>query len=154
MPGRRRAREYALQVLYQVDLTEVSAEQALRGFWIGFRDEDLTPGTAPVTREESDFTRVLVEGVCTERERIDALIENASLNWRLTRMPIVDRNILRMACFELLARVDIPVSVTINEAVELAKRYGGADSRAFVNGILDRIAHDTGRGGRGAPRTE
>lgn len=81
-------------------------------------------------------------------ESLDASIEKASVNWRLGRMPVVDRNILRIGAWELGNRKDIPVSVSINEAIELAKRFGGAESRAFVNGILDRIAAEVGRGGR------
>ena len=81
-------------------------------------------------------------------ERIDAMIEDASTNWRIARMPVVDRNILRLASFELAECTDVPANVSINEAIELAKKFGDKDSRAFVNGILDRIAGETGRGGR------
>ena len=104
----------------------------------------------PVSPEELEFAQELVRGVLEEREELDARIDAASLNWRLARMPVVDRNILRLGAHELLSRADIPASVSINEAIELAKRFGGAESRAFVNGILDRIAADTGRGGRRA----
>lgn len=151
MPGRRRAREFALQALYQADLTETELRAALADLWSLLVDDE-TALRIPPTREETAFAAEVTDGVRARMTEIDALIEAASLNWRLPRMPVVDRNILRLACWELLARTDIPVSVTINEAVELAKRFGGPDSRAFVNGILDRIAHDLGRGGRG-PRT-
>ena len=122
MASRRRAREFALQALYQ------AAE-----------DDEVT------------FARRVVAGVERSREEIDALIERSSVNWRLVRMPVIDRNILRLAAFELLSCPDVPASVSINEAVELAKRYGDKDSRAFVNGLLDRIAAETGRGGRRHP---
>ena len=88
------------------------------------------------------------KGVEARGEQIDQLIEQASVNWRIPRMPTIDRNILRLASFELLACPDIPASVSINEAIELAKRFGDRESRAFVNGILDRIAAEVGRGGR------
>lgn len=152
MPGRRRAREFALQVLYQADLFEALPGNPIQSLWTVLKDDDPSIVAAPFTREESEFADLVVEGVWRGRARFDSLIEAASLNWRLSRMPVVDRNILRIACYELLERPDIPVSVTINEAVEMAKRFGGADSRAFVNGILDRIAFDSGRGGRGPRR--
>lgn len=152
MPGRRRAREFVLQSLYDADLAAIAPEQALTSLWAALLDDDGTLGEGGLTADEQEFASSLAHGVAGELERIDALIEEASLNWRLVRMPVVDRNILRLACHELLSCHDIPVSVTINEAVELAKRYGGDDSRAFVNGILDRVAHDIGRGGRGPRR--
>jgi len=153
VPGRRRAREIALLALYQSDLADNEPAEALRGAWAAAEeDEERLLLRGEKGSEERAFTHALVDGVAQRREEIDALIEEASLNWRLVRMPVVDRNILRLACFELLGRTDIPVSVIINEAVELAKRFGGADSRAFVNGILDRVAQDTGRGGRGPRR--
>lgn len=152
MTARRRAREFALCVLYQVDVTGTGAGDALHAFWEALLDDDGTLSEDGAEAQETAFATRLVQGVGQNRERIDALIEEASLNWRVNRMPTVDRNILRQACFELLEHREIPVSVTINEAVELAKRFGGADSRAFINGILDRIAHELGRGGRGPRR--
>mgnify|MGYP002639882515 CR=1 FL=1 len=152
MPGRRRARELVLQALYDADLAGIKSYDALSSLWAALLDDDGTLGESSLASDESEFARSLARGVHDNLERIDALIEEASLNWRLVRMPVVDRNILRLACHELLACHDIPVSVTINEAVELAKRFGGDDSRAFVNGILDRVAHDIGRGGRGPRR--
>jgi transcription antitermination protein NusB len=144
MPGRRRAREYALQALYAVDLSGKSASAALNAVWAsGIESKD-----APPTEEEIEFAGRLVHGVEASMESLDAAIEKASVNWRLGRMPVVDRNILRIGAWELGNRKDIPVSVSINEAIELAKRFGGAESRAFVNGILDRIAAEVGRGGR------
>ena len=86
------------------------------------------------------FTRELVEGVRTNRERIDALIAGSAEHWRLPRLSRVDLNLLRLASFELLARPEIPASVTINEAIEIARRFGSEDSAAFVNGVLDAIA--------------
>lgn len=152
VPGRRRARELVLQALYDADLAGVAPDHALRALWAALLDDDGSLGSAGIGEDERRFVSTLARGVQEHGPRIDALIEEASLNWRLVRMPVVDRNILRLACFELLGCQEIPVSVTINEAVELAKRFGGDDSRAFVNGILDRIAHDLGRGGRGPRR--
>ncbi|MFH1468893.1 MAG: transcription antitermination factor NusB [Pseudomonadota bacterium] len=152
VPGRRRSREIVLQALYDADLAGTQPGLALRGLWSALLDDDGSLGEAGIGEDERRFANALVQGVQENTQRIDALIEEASLNWRLVRMPVVDRNILRLACYELIGCPEIPVSVTINEAVELAKRFGGDDSRAFVNGILDRVAHDLGRGGRGPRR--
>ena len=147
MASRRRAREFALQALYLSDLAGGAASTALRSLWAGQLE---TPelGSRPAEDEEIAFAERIVRGVDRRREEIDKLIEGASVNWRLARMPVVDRNILRLASFELVGCPDVPASVSINEAVELAKRFGDKDSRAFVNGILDRIAGELGRGGR------
>ena len=102
----------------------------------------------PLTPDETEFAQALVRGTLEDRDDLDGRIETASTNWRIPRMPTVDRNILRLGAFELRHRTDIPASVSMNEAIELAKRFGGAESRAFVNGILDRIAAEVGRGGR------
>jgi len=147
MSARRRAREFALQALYAVDLAGVTGGAALSALWAG-RLEDTDAVDEPVSPEEMEFAQELVRGVVEEREAIDARIDTASLHWRLARMPMVDRNILRLGAHEIGSRADIPASVSINEAIELAKRFGGAESRAFVNGILDRIAAEVGRGGR------
>lgn len=145
MASRRRAREFALQALYQSDLREVSVATALNDLWSGLMDgEGLDDGRAPES-EEVEFAQRLAVGVDAERDQIDRLIEESSTNWRMPRMPVVDRNILRLAAFELRSCPDIPATVSINEAIELAKRFGGADSRAFVNGIVDRIARQLGR---------
>ena len=147
MASRRRARQFALQALYAWDQSDLGVEAVLQRLWsgLGGRGEDAEKSAASA---EIEFATRLAQGVERRLDEVDALIEAASVNWRLVRMPVVDRNILRLASFELLACHDIPPSVSINEAVELAKRYGDKDSRAFVNGILDRIASDTGRGGR------
>lgn len=151
MTGRRRAREFALQALYAVDTAGESGGPALSGLWAS-RLDDVESAGEPVSPEEAEFAKEIVRGVLEDREGLDRRIEAASLHWRLVRMPVVDRNILRIGAFELAHRADIPASVSINEAIELAKRFGGAESRAFVNGILDRIASETGRGGRRGKR--
>jgi N utilization substance protein B len=147
MPGRRRAREFAVQALYAVDIGGVTGANALSGLWAG-RLDDTDQVEEPIGHEEMEFAQELVRGVTENREALDQRIEAASLNWRLPRMPAVDRNILRLGAHEIISRADIPASVSINEAIEVAKRFGGAESRAFVNGILDRIAAEAGRGGR------
>lgn len=146
--GRRRAREFILQALYAADAGGVPGPAALAGVWSAQLDELSDPLEELVTPDETEFAQEVVRGVLDDRDGLDAKIEAASEHWRLARMPVVDRNIIRMGAFELLSRPDIPSSVAINEAVEIAKKYGGAESKAFVNGILDRIAKEAGRGGR------
>lgn len=128
MRSRRRAREYALQILFQFDLNR-DAEGLIDRFW---EDKYI-----PIQLKE--FTNTLVKGTIKRLARIDSLIMSNAENWSLERMAIVDRNILRLAIYELLYLDDIPSRVTINEAIEISKRYGSEDSSAFVNGILDRI---------------
>lgn len=147
MSSRRRAREFAMQALYAVDVAGVTGPQALTGLWASLLDDTELLGE-PLTPDETEFAQALVRGTLEDRDDLDGRIETASTNWRIPRMPTVDRNILRLGAFELRHRTDIPASVSMNEAIELAKRFGGAESRAFVNGILDRIAADVGRGGR------
>jgi len=127
---RREARELALQTLYQLDLT--GEEDVGVGMHFGGDPEAIA------------FARELVDGVRNERERIDALIAGASEHWRLPRLSRVDLSLLRLSTFELLACPDIPTSVTIDEAVEIARRFGSEDSAAFVNGVLDAIATSVG----------
>ncbi len=144
MASRRKAREYALQSLYTVDQTGQSVREALNGLWSGLLEEedDGELGKRQADSEEIEFATTLAEGVVEVRDDLDERIESSSTNWRIARMALVDRNILRMAAYEILHKDDIPVNVSINEAVELAKRFGTKDSRAFVNGILDRIARE------------
>ena len=145
MASRRRAREYALQALFQADLREITVTAALNDLWSGLMEGEGIADQRPPESEEVEFAQRLCLGVDTRRAEIDALIEECSTNWRLPRMPVVDRNVLRIAAFEVLACPDIPATVSINEAVELAKKFGTADSRAFVNGIVDRMARQLGR---------
>ena len=133
--SRTRSREIALQVLYSCD-DDVAPEPD--------RWEE-TLADAECSPEVRAFALELVEGVLGDRVRIDALIAGAADNWELSRLATVDRNILRVAVHELTARPDIPAKVSINEAIELGKRYSTAQSGAFINGILDRIRRDLGR---------
>ena len=131
MPGKRtKARERALQALYQIDVSASEIDEALARFWRSFE---------PAERDVQELAEQLVRGVHRERRSIDERIEGASTNWRVDRMARVDRNALRLAVFELL-HGDAPVKVIINEAIELGKKYGSESSGAFVNGVLDRIA--------------
>ncbi len=145
MASRRRAREYALKALYHADLGQVPVTEALNGLWSALLDGEGIDGVRPPESQEVEFAQQLAQGVQDGRDGIDELIEQCSTNWRVPRMPVVDRNILRLAGFELGECRDIPANVTINEAIELAKRFGSAESRAFVNGIVDRMARQLGR---------
>ena len=128
MGTRRKAREYALQLLFQQDSSLgkiVSNENVAL----------LLPAVKPV----KDFVDHLVQGVTGHLSEIDSLIRKHTEHWSLERMALVDRNILRIAVFELLYLDDVPAKVTLNEAIEIAKRYGDGSSGAFINGILDKI---------------
>jgi N utilization substance protein B len=132
MSRRTRAREVALQLLYQRDLNPRVARPAIEQFAADrLRDETLTP-----------FCLGLYDGVVGHAADIDARLSAAAENWRLPRMPPVDRNVLRLGAFELLYSAETPPAVALNEAIELARRYGTADSPAFVNGVLDRLKQD------------
>jgi transcription antitermination protein NusB len=126
---RREARELALQMMYALDTLKGDLRETLRGFREGVE-------TGERTRE---FAEALVQGVQEHREAIDQAIVARSKNWALTRMPRVDVNIMRLAAFELMFRRDIPKKVSINEAIEIAKKFGDKESPAFVNGILDEL---------------
>ncbi|MCA9602787.1 MAG: transcription antitermination factor NusB [Polyangiales bacterium] len=135
MGSRRKGREAALQVLYELESTEFSAEQALK-----YHFENFAPN-----HEGEEFARTLVIGCAAELPQIDETIRGVSEHWRLERMSRVDRNILRVATYELLRLEEVPRRVTLNEAVELAKRFGSEGSAGFVNGVLDRIAANLGK---------
>ncbi|MGM0577485.1 MAG: transcription antitermination factor NusB [Myxococcota bacterium] len=145
MGSRRRARELALQTLYSLEFGERTVEEVLADMRERAsepphpEDEDLEQLIRGDT-EVQDFAETLVRGVVAHRDGIDTLLGRCSTNWKVPRMAVVDRNILRMATYELRWMPDIPPKVTLNEAVEIAKRYGSQDSGAFINGILDRIA--------------
>lgn len=126
---RRRAREYALQLLFQLDLAPQETEKAVGSFW------DDKRATEPVMA----FSDRLVLGTMRWRDAIDELIAGAAHNWRVSRMPAVDRNILRLAIYEFLYELDTPRVVVIDEAIEIAKKFGNDESGPFINGILDAI---------------
>jgi N utilization substance protein B len=131
MGDRRLSRELALQALFSFDVNKSDPAAGLAQF-CAQREDELTDMVKP-------FFLDIVEGVLADIVDIDGLLNQYSKNWKLSRMPVVDRNIMRIATFELLKRKDIPPSVTINEAVEIGKKFGTRDSGAFINGVLDRI---------------
>ena len=127
---RREGREHAVQALYAVELSPASPREAITLFW----------ETGHYKAAAKAFAVELLAGILEQREQLDALIKAKSPNWSLTRMAKIDLCIIRLAGFELLFRDDIPRNVTINEAIEIAKKFGSEESPAFVNGILDEIA--------------
>ena len=146
MRKRTRSREFALQVLYQLDINRLKLADVLEDFWkdrsdLAFSDKE----KEAVEFDKKDpeirqYAEKLVRRTLEKLEMIDKTIERFAEHWEIKRMAYVDRNIMRLSTYELLYFDDIPVKVAINEAVELAKRYGEPDSSKFVNGILDRIA--------------
>ncbi len=132
MRKRTKARELALQLLYQADVTSVCVKELVDDFFTMAANADEEPSVR-------SFATELATSVSDNLVAIDEMIASSATNWQLDRMATVDRNILRLASFELLFRDDIPPKVAINEAVELAKKYGDLESGKFVNGILDKI---------------
>lgn len=135
MGKRRKARELALMLLYELEFRSDSPERVLKEFW---QDRPALP-------EVQAFADSLVRGTLEHAAEIDALIAANAAHWSLARIAAVERNILRLAAYELLHRHEIPEKVAINEAIELAKLYGSLESGAFVNGILDQIRLRQGR---------
>ncbi len=135
MGDRRKARELALQILFSFDMeksfSDIDLDQKLDVFCAN--------NEAYLTESIKPFFLELVKGVIEEHFRIDGFLEKYSKNWKVFRMPVVDRNIMRIAVFEFLKYPDIPSSVTINEAVEIGKKYSTRNSGSFINGVLDRI---------------
>jgi transcription antitermination factor NusB len=132
MRKRTQSREFALQVLYQIDITHDNCAAALDNFWQAHTEENIED-------EIKSFTGEIVKGTTEKLVEIDRKIVQYATNWQLERMAVVDRNILRMGCWELLFRDDIPPKVSINEAVDLAKKFSGVEAGKFVNAILDKV---------------
>jgi len=133
---RRRAREYALQILFQIDFKRKQINRGdLEAFWSDKKE----------TEDVKRFTEDLVRGTVEKLGEIDSVIEKVAENWVLSRMAAVDRNIMRFAVYELLYMEDIPSAVTINEAIEIAKKYSTLEAAPFINGILDRVAKELGK---------
>ncbi len=135
MGTRRRARECALQILYGIDWSAQEPGLACELFWDAFAGE--RPAAYDDVRRACD---TLVEGVIGMRAAIDAELIAASHNWKLDRMSVVDRNILRIGTYELLWLEDVPRKVVLNEAIEISKKYGNLESSSFVNGVLHQIS--------------
>ena len=129
-------------MLFQIDLTGAAPQEVFRDFW---QDQTIAP-------EQREFAEALVLGVHGRRAELDRWISGSAEHWRLERMGVVDRNVLRMAVQELLQDPPVPVAVIIDEAIEVAKKFGGAESGAFVNGVLDSIRRRLDGGGTEAER--
>ncbi|KJS00702.1 MAG: nitrogen utilization protein B [Peptococcaceae bacterium BRH_c4a] len=137
--GRRQAREAAMKTLYQMDVGGIDPEVAIKN----------TAEIEAITPDDLIFTRELVLGSTEHLSEIDDTIAALSRDWNIERLARVDRNIMRMAIYEILYRDDIPFSVTVNEAVELAKTFGSEDSGKFVNGVLGKVARKNDGGALG-----
>lgn len=131
MRKRTVAREVALQALYRWDMTRQPYQEILNDVLSRYNDTEIR-----------EFATQLIEGTIKNLDKIDAIIQKYALNWELNRMAYIDRNILRFATYELIFLPDVPPKVSINEAIELAKKFGDQESGKFVNGILDKIARN------------
>ncbi|MFQ6070658.1 MAG: transcription antitermination factor NusB [Candidatus Aminicenantales bacterium] len=139
MGRRRKARECALQLLFQLEFDDTDPERSISQFWLQKR----------VSEDVKDYSAWLVSGILSHEQEIDDIIQSTSSHWRIPRMAVVDRNILRIAVFELLYEPHVAPAVIINEAIEIAKKYSSEDAASFVNGVLDgvrkRFEEKTGR---------
>lgn len=133
MGKRRRARELALSLLYQLEFHPGRPQEAMEDFW----------AQHPSLPEAKEFASSLVLGVRERIDQIDSIIQRFTEHWSLQRIALVERNILRLGIYELLFRDDIPKKVALNEAIEIAKLYGSEDSGKFINGILDRVMNSS-----------
>ncbi len=129
MRKRTLARECALKILYRVEISKESLESSIEDFWTR---EDCS-------KEVKEFANFLVRGTLGNLSNIDELISRYTDNWEIKRMAVIDKNILRLGSFEIIYMDDMPYKVSINEAIELAKKYGDVESGKFVNGVLDKI---------------
>ena len=135
MGNRRKARELALNALFQGEMTATSA---VENFPLLCENFEINKKAIPYGRE-------LVYGITDKRDELDAKIEESAVNWRVSRMSVLDRNIIRLASYEMMFKEDVPPRVAIDEAIELATRYCGEDSPVFINGILDAILNNIGK---------
>ncbi len=131
MRKRTFARECALKILYRIEISRESLDASLLDFW--------SKTAESMDKESHDFAETLVKGTRDNIVAIDKVISKYTDNWDISRMAVIDKNVMRMSIYEMLYRDDIPPNVSINEAIELAKKYGDIDSGKFVNGILDKI---------------
>jgi N utilization substance protein B len=140
--NRRGAREAAMRIMYSMEYSANSSglngEQSAKDYWTAHKVSD----------QMRDYAMSIVNGVEKKKAEIDSLITEASENWTLDRMAAVDRNILRIAAYELLERQDVPPAVVVDEALEIAKRYSDQESVAFINGILGKLAKDAAQNGK------
>lgn len=133
MRKRTKAREHALKILYAIDITGDEPKKCIDAYWKDNDEKDT---------EIKTFANSLILGVSSKGKEIDKVISESATNWQMGRMAVIDRNILRFASYELLFADEIPPKVTINEAIDIAKRYGDSESGKFVNGVLDKINKD------------
>ncbi|MEE9219220.1 MAG: transcription antitermination factor NusB [Acidobacteriota bacterium] len=131
---RRKGREFALQMLFQVDMTAQDPQEILELFWKEW----------PEMRDVRPFAEALFRGTLEMRPRLDAILERVSAHWKLERMAVVDRNVLRLALYEMVFHPETPPVVVIDEAIEIVKRFGSEESGPFINGILDRLREHVG----------
>ncbi len=134
MGMRRKGREFALQMLFQVDMTAQDPQEILELFWKEW----------PEMRDVRPFAEALFRGTLEMRPRLDAILERVSAHWKLERMAVVDRNVLRLALYEMVFHPETPPVVVIDEAIEIVKRFGSEESGPFINGILDRLREHVG----------
>ncbi len=132
MGRRRKAREDTLRILFRLEFENKQIEKTLDQYW----------KSKKVSEEIKEYSTWLVNGVISDQAKIDNIIQKVSEHWRISRMALVDRNILRMAVFELLYEEKIAPAIVINEAIEIAKKYSGEEAATFVNGILDAVRKD------------
>jgi transcription antitermination protein NusB len=138
--GRRQAREWVVQFLFQTEFNPEDIEQALEDFW---NDEEKTP-----LDRDRDYVNEVIRGVIAEQVKIDRTLKRYTANWDIDRLGILDRIVLRVAVYEMLFRDDVPPVVSINEAIEIAKAFSGQKSARFVNGVLDRVQKELDRPSR------
>jgi transcription antitermination protein NusB len=143
--SRRKSRELSMQMLFQADIGKQTPEEVQRTFWEA-REE--------IEADTRGFAEDLFRVASVREEEIDQLIETHSSNWRLARMPAVDRNVLRNAVAEMLGFPGTPAPIVINEALEIARRYSAPESIQFLNGVLDAIARDTSKAPSGTAKPE
>jgi len=136
--GRRRAREAALQMLYQCEVGRAAAVESIASYWP-------TREAGDVPEPLREFANGIVRGTLDRREEIDAMLTAHAQNWRVERMAVIDRTVLRMAVYEMLAEADTPSKVIINEAIELARSFSGDEAVPFVNGVLDAVRKELRR---------
>jgi N utilization substance protein B len=151
MGKRREGREAAVQFLYQFDVNRRPVDELLATFW-ALRSG---PGKPEASAKTRTFTEEIVQGVAAHMEEIDQRIVKYAANYELHRIATVDRNVLRVGIYEMLHCADVPPVVAINEAIEIAKKFGSEESGRFINGILDRVRAELTRSSRepSAPRT-
>ncbi|MBC8206818.1 MAG: transcription antitermination factor NusB [Kiritimatiellales bacterium] len=140
MTGRRQAREWVVQFLFQTEFNPEELDQALEDFW---NDEEKTP-----LDRDRNYVNEVIRGVIEQQMKIDRTIKRYTDNWDVDRLGVLDRIVLRVAVYEMLFRDDVPPVVSINEAIEIAKAYSGQKSARFVNGVLDRIQKELDRPAR------